>query len=144
QDGTVLDVWIGTTTIRDLSGTFVRSRSVARDISETRRLSNALRHKAEELVRTNHNLRRTNQELEEFTYVVSHDLKEPLRTLEAFSGFLAADYGKVLDEEGREYIAHLTAASRRLGKLIDDLLTLSRAGRVMGALHVLDWDAILQ
>ncbi len=116
KDGRVRDVWIGL-------------RVVGR---------------ARELERANGELRRINQELEEFTYVVSHDLKEPLRTLEAFSGFLASDYAGRLDEDGREYISHLIAASRRLGKLIDDLLTLSRAGRVMGKARPLDWAAIVE
>src|SRR5262249_6807296 len=57
--------------------------------------------------------------------------------------FLAADYGPQLAGEGREYLAHLTEASRRLGALIEDLLTLSRAGRVIGAPRPLDWDVIL-
>ena len=85
-------------------------------------------------------VRRINQELEDFTYVVSHDLKEPLRTLEAFSTFLAQDYGPALGDEGREYIDHLIQASRRLGALIDDLLTLSRAGRVIHAPRAFSWD----
>ncbi len=131
QDGTIIDVWIGTTTIRDLQGQFVRSRSVANDVTERHQLANALRIEAERVGRANDQLRRTNQELEEFTYVVSHDLKEPLRTLEAFSNFLAQDYGNLLGAEGHEYIAHLIQASRRLGALIDDLLALSRAGRVL-------------
>jgi PAS domain S-box-containing protein len=144
QDGTVIDVWVGTTTIRDAAGGFLRSRSAARDVSETKRLANALRSKAVELVRANDQLRRINQELEEFTYVVSHDLKEPLRTLEAFSTFLATDYGSLLAGDGQEYISHLRQASRRLGRLIDDLLTLSRTGRVINTPRPFAWPAVVQ
>jgi PAS domain S-box-containing protein len=140
QDGTVIDVWIATTTVRDEHGAFVRSRSAARDVTERKRLANALRSKAEEVAQANSHLRRVNQELEDFTHVVSHDLKEPLRTLEAFSNFLAADYGSVLGGEGHEYINHLIQASRRLGTLIDDLLTLSRSGRVIHAPRPFSWD----
>ncbi len=136
QDGSIIDVWIATTTIRDLDGAFVRSRSTARDVTETRR-------KAEEARRANIQLRRINQELEEFTYVVSHDLKEPLRTLEAFSNFLAQDYGPLLEGEGQEYISHLVQASRRLGSLIDDLLTLSRTGRVIHTPRAFAWDPVV-
>src|SRR5205823_9709929 len=91
----------------------------------------------------NGKLLRINQELEDFTYVASHDLKEPLRTLEAFSTFLHQDYASALGEEGREYIDHLIEASRRLGALIDDLLTLSRAGRVIHAPRAFSWDEVV-
>jgi PAS domain S-box-containing protein len=139
SDGTVIDVWIGTTVIRDEHGAFVRSRSAARDVTETRRLSNAVRVKADELTRAVTELKRINQELEEFTYVVSHDLKEPLRTLEAFSNFLVEDYGDKLTGEGQEYISHIVQASRRMGRLIDDLLTLSRTGRVINSPRHFEW-----
>lgn len=142
-DGKVRDVWVGTVTILDPQGKVIRSRCAATDISERNVLAAAVVNRNRELEQANDRLRQINQELEEFTYVVSHDLKEPLRTLEAFGSFLAADYGDKLDAEGRDYINHLTAASRRLGALIDDLLTLSRAGRVINTPRLLDWDAIL-
>jgi PAS domain S-box-containing protein len=140
RDGAVIDVWIGTTTIMNDEGRFIRSRSAALDLTERKRLGDALRDKAVELEQANGKLRRINQELEDFTYVVSHDLKEPLRTLEAFSTFLSQDYAPALGDEGREYIDHLIQASRRLGALIDDLLVLSRAGRVIHAPGPFSWD----
>ena len=144
SDGTVIDVWIGTTTVCDAEGKFIRSRSAARDISEKRRLAVALQTNAAELGQANDRLRRTNQELEEFTYVVSHDLKEPLRTIEAFSTFLSTDYGAVLTGEGDDYLRHLRQASGRLGRLIDDLLTLSRTGRVIHTPRPFAWPPLLQ
>ncbi len=131
HDGTVIDVWVATTTIKDEKGEFVRSRSAARDITERNRLQGAVALQAQELERANAQLRKINQELEDFTYVVSHDLKEPLRTLESFSNFLAKDYGPLLGDEGLEFINHISQACRRQGHLIDDLLTLSRVGRVI-------------
>jgi PAS domain S-box-containing protein len=111
---------------------------------ELRRLAGALHDKAEELQQANTQLRRINRELDDFSYVVSHDLKEPLRTLEAFSTFLAQDYGTQLGLEGQEYITHLIQASRRLRELIDDLLTLSRAGRVINSPQVFDLGGALE
>ncbi len=143
KDGRRRDVWVGTTTIKDEQDQVLRSRCAAADITERNQLARAVAGRASDLEQANTELRRINQELEEFTYVVSHDLKEPLRTVEAFSSFLASDYSAQLDDDGREYISHLIAASRRLGKLIDDLLTLSRAGRVIGGPRPLDWDAIV-
>jgi PAS domain S-box-containing protein len=140
RDGSVIDVWIVVSVVRDRDGAFVHTRSVARDVTERKRLANDLKAKAEEVLQANVQLRRINQELEEFTYVVSHDLKEPLRTLEGFSHLLGEDYGDRLDAEGHEYIRHLKLASRRLRALIDDLLTLSRAGRVLKAPRGFSWD----
>ncbi len=138
-DGSVIDVWIVTAPIKDVEGLFVRSRSAAHNVTERKRLANALTNQAHELAEANDSLRRINQELEEFTFVVSHDLKEPLRTLQAFSTFLAQDYGNVLVGDGHEYLNHLIEASRRLGILIDDLLSLSRAGRVINTPRPFAW-----
>src|SRR5262249_55106195 len=72
-NGTVIDVWVDTTTIRDDNGLFLRSRSTGRDISERKQMVKELKAQAEEVSKANDKLRRINQELEEFTYVVSHD-----------------------------------------------------------------------
>jgi PAS domain S-box-containing protein len=138
KDGQVIDVWIRTVPVTDSHGRFLRSRSAAQDVTERNRLANALRAQAEELQEANAQLRRINRELDDFTYVVSHDLKEPLRTVQVFGNFLAQDYGSQLGAEGQEYITHMVQASRRLGLLIDDLLNLSRAGRVINTPHTFD------
>lgn len=88
------------------------------DITEIKRLEEGLRDK------TKH-LERTNEKLEEFSHVVSHDLKEPLRTVEAFSGFLLEDYADRLDEEGVNYLHTLKKTSSRMRELINDLLSLA-------------------
>lgn len=74
-------------------------------------------------------LAKSNAELEAFTYSVSHDLKEPLRTVEAFSQFVLEDYSDKLDDQGRDYLQKLANASARMKRLIEDLLALSRIGR---------------
>jgi PAS domain S-box-containing protein len=129
KNGTVIDVLIRTVPILDGDGNFIRSRSAAQDVTLHNRLSQELRARGDELERANTQLRATNRELEDFTSVVSHDLKEPLRTIEAYSNDLAREFGAVLGADGFQSINHLVLASRRLGALIDDLLTLTRAGR---------------
>ena len=88
------------------------------DITELKRLESSLREESE-------NLERSNEKLEEFSHVVSHDLKEPLRTVETFSGFLLEDYEEKLDKEGVEYLHTLRRTSARMRQLINDLLSLS-------------------
>jgi signal transduction histidine kinase len=77
----------------------------------------------------NERLVAANQELDDFTYVVSHDLKEPLRGIEAFSQILLEEHRDRLDGEAREYLETLVASSQRMKRLIEDLLKLSRIAR---------------
>jgi two-component system NtrC family sensor kinase len=74
-------------------------------------------------------LERKNQELEAFSYSVSHDLRAPLRHIDGFSKMLIEDCGGQLDAQGREYLDLVRASAKRMGELIDDLLTLSKVGR---------------
>lgn len=76
----------------------------------------------------------SNQELEAFSYSVSHDLRAPLRSINGFSQIMLDEYGDRLDEAGKGYLHRIRGASRRMGELIDDLLKLSRIGRA--ELHV--------
>lgn len=74
-------------------------------------------------------LEAANTELEAFAYSVSHDLRAPLRGIDGYSKLLLDDYGAVLDENGQQYLANVRQATQRMGKLIDDLLKLSRVTR---------------
>ena len=86
-------------------------------------------------------LERANQNLEAFTYSVSHDLRAPLRALSGFSAALVEDYGDRLDETGRGYAGSIMAASERMATLIDDLLLLSRVSRAGMNLQPVDLSA---
>ncbi|MBO6949228.1 MAG: PAS domain-containing protein [Rhodospirillales bacterium] len=70
-----------------------------------------------------------NVELESFAYIVSHDLKEPLRAMSVFADALADDYGDALDHTGREYVNYITGGARRMSRMVDDLLEYTRVGR---------------
>lgn len=70
-----------------------------------------------------------NQELEAFSYSVSHDLRSPLRAMDGFSAALLSDYAEHLDDKGKHYLVRIQEASQRMGMLINDLLNLSRVTR---------------
>jgi signal transduction histidine kinase len=80
----------------------------------------------------------SNRELEAFSYAVSHDLRAPLRSVSGFSQAALEDYGSRLDARGRQYLEMASEAAKEMGQLIDDLLELSRAGRVEMARRPVD------
>ena len=104
------------------------------DFFERTRVEEALRDAHRELehrvAERTAQLEATNQELEAFSYSVSHDLRAPLRGIDGFSNALLQDYGESLEETAKGYLHRVRAGAQRMGGLIDDLLKLSRFSRV--------------
>jgi PAS domain S-box-containing protein len=115
REGRLIDVSLTVSPIRNAAGQVIGASSVARDISEQKRILAALEE--------------TNAELEAFAYSVSHDLKAPLRSMRGFAQALLEDYGDRLDPEGQEYAGRIMAAADRLHGMIQDLLAYSRVSR---------------
>ncbi len=100
-------------------------------LNETLRSEVSERERAEAALRqTSHELEDANRELKEFAYVVSHDLKAPLRGVSQLAGWLSTDYEDVLDAEGKESLELLVGRVKRMHNLIDGILEYSRVGRV--------------
>jgi signal transduction histidine kinase len=95
-----------------------------------------------ELERANGELARANQELEAFSYSVSHDLRAPLRAMDGFSRALLERHAAALDAEGRHYLERVRAATVRMSALIDDLLGLARLARAPLAAERVDLTAL--
>ena len=97
-------------------------------LTERRQAEQKLAMQAIELARTNEELGRSNQELEQFAYVASHDLQEPLRMVTSFTQRLAERYKGKLDANAETYISFAVDGATRMGVLISDLLEYSRVG----------------
>ncbi|HVC93330.1 MAG TPA: ATP-binding protein [Pirellulales bacterium] len=111
-----------TTVVRDITDRKQADDRTRAHMERLQSVTESLEAKAAELARAN-------QELDDFTYVASHDLKEPLRGISSYCGIQLEEYQDKLDESGRRMMSTLVALCRRLDELIDDLLTYSRAGR---------------
>ena len=109
--------------IFDSSGSFRGELIVIPDITE--RI--AAENKQQDLMRE---LENANAELKEFAYVVSHDLKAPLRAINALASWISSDYSESFDDDGKEQMALLISRVNRMHNLIDGILQYSRVGRI--------------
>jgi signal transduction histidine kinase len=101
-----------------------------REVGERKRIEQSLRTNEKKLETLLADLAAKNAELATFVYTVSHDLKTPIVTIEGFVGALREDFGDNLSAKGEEYLKFMTDAAKKMELLINDLLELSRIGRV--------------
>ena len=112
--------------VREWIGTIIDIDAQKRAEFEIRNLNASLEQRVSERTAE---LQAVNKELESFCYSVSHDLRAPLRAIDGFSQALEEDYQSLLDNSGKNYLQRVRSATRRMAKLIDDLLELSRVTR---------------
>jgi signal transduction histidine kinase len=107
-------------------------------------MTGALRASFAQIERSNQELAALNKEIESFSYSVSHDLRAPLRSMDGFSLALLEDYGDKLDEDARDSLTRIRNASQRMGRLIDELLGLSRVTRTELSIKSINLSAMVR
>jgi len=123
KDGTTFWAWLEVTVAQDADGAFV-CRVMLSDITERKRAEEAIHRKAKEL-------QEKNDELNRFTYAVSHDLRSPLVTIRTFQGQLEQDLRSQDAARIEMDLGYIRNAADKMSRLLDELLRLSRVGRIM-------------
>lgn len=135
KDGTEFPVEIGLNPVRSHDG--MRVIAAITDITARRAASQALERQAQEL-------RRSNEELEQFAYVASHDLQEPLRMVASYTELLGERYQGKLDEKADKFIHYAVDGARRMQRLVNDLLAYSRFGRAQLEIREVDGNVLVK
>ncbi len=123
KDGSVFWVEAVYTALYNDKGELTGLSKIARDVTDIRNARIDLENKAKEL-------ERSNAELEQFAYVASHDLQEPLRTISSYVQLIAERYKDKLDEDGNDFINFAVDGSNRMRQLINSLLDYSRVNKI--------------
>ncbi|MBC5841890.1 PAS domain S-box protein [Flavobacterium sp. F-380] len=129
--------------IRNKNGKATRMVGAMTDISEEKNMTIKLNELNQSLQLQSFELKRSNEELEQFAFVASHDLQEPLRMITSFMDLLQRKYGDLLDEKGHKYIHYATDGAIRMKQIILDLLDYSRANKPAEGKQKVDFNDII-
>lgn len=137
KDGTLVDVSIMVSPVKDSTGKIIGASTVARDITERKNSEKQIKQYAEDL-------KRSNRELNDFASIVSHDLRAPLRTVSGFTALLQKRCKDKLDTDTCQYISHILDGTARMDLLIHDLLEYSRVARKEFALTHVNMNTVVE
>jgi two-component system CheB/CheR fusion protein len=136
------------TALKDDNGNIVKwictAAEIQKQVEQRTELERAVENRTNELKQANEELLKMNKELEEFTYVSSHDLQEPLRKLQTFAGIILEKENQNLSENGKNYFRHMQQSAERMQQLIQDLLAFSRISAAERKFENMDLNIIIQ
>ena len=138
DDGRIRWVWSEAVELTGDDGVVIGYLGTIVDVTERRAAEARASQARSQLERHATELQRSNSDLEQFAYVASHDLSEPLHVIGGFVELLGKHYAGALDEDGRRFIANALGGVERMQELIDDLLAYSRLGRAELVLREVD------
>ena len=126
--GELIHVSLTVSPLYDALGRIVGASKIARDITGQVRAAERLAQLNAELQHSHDNLARSNEDLERFAFVASHDLQEPLRMITVFSQLLVKTYSDVVDEQVSMYVSNIVGGTQRMRELLADLLAYTEVG----------------
>ena len=154
KDGRLLDISLTISPIKDRRNNIIGASKIARDITKQKEIEKLVREsedryriltdeletlvmeKTEDLSQLNKELQRSNIELEQFAYVASHDLQEPLRKIRIFGKMVLEENSTTLSDSGKDYLVRMTNAADRMHNLIEALLDFSRTATTQKELEI--------
>ena len=139
------EFWVNFTVnpIADETGWYTHWIAIERDVTERKMAELRLEKLNEQLHKHSHELAISNQELEQFAYIASHDLQEPLRMVSSFLTQLENKYKELLDAKGRKYIHFAVDGASRMRQIILDLLEYSKVGRGVEELEIVNLNQVI-
>ena len=129
KNGNLRNIEVHAYPVFDKQGNIIQLIEYSLDITERKQYENKLEKLNKDLESTIHELKRTNKELQEFTYITAHDLKTPLRGIGTLADWLLTDYSDKFDENGQMQVKLLVERAKRSDKLVDSILQYSNAGQ---------------
>jgi PAS domain S-box-containing protein len=142
--GKIITIDFSIKPVKGDSGEIIMLVAEGRDISQQKEAARQIARYQEELEMRIEELNRSNKELEQFAYVASHDLQEPLRKVRAFGDRLVIKYKDALGEEGKGYIERMENAAERMQVLINELLNFSRISRTTESYIEVDLEKVVR
>lgn len=143
KDNSIVEISITASPVRNKDGKIIGTSKIARDISYRKQNEIMLSRLNEQIVKRAEELAISNAELEQFAYVASHDLQEPLRMITSFLTQIENKYNDKLDDRGRQYIHFAVDGAIRMRKIILDLLEFSKIGKVDYRIEKIDLNKLV-